>query len=275
MSKPTLYTFKLSIWSAVTDIARVELKLTDKINTKTIDVVEAENTSPDFIKIAPNATLPALHADGKTYGSTIDVLDYLVKVSDVKVAPATEITTKIHEDSLDPNFMFLAARNDDELAAKAKGFQRILVSTRLGKMQEYAASSEGAAFKSVYDARIEGHSGLLALYDGKAPAEAKAGFFAASQANYDAARAFILDTLPAAITSGPFIAGAEPGVDDFHVAAWLFHVGLCAGAGHVDEGLEKIGNWIGAEVPGKVRALWEAWTRREGWKSTYPDGALH
>ncbi|KZV63800.1 hypothetical protein PENSPDRAFT_691305 [Peniophora sp. CONT] len=275
MSKPILYTFNLSVWSAVTDIARVELKLTDKVDTKTINVVEAENTSPDFIKIAPNATLPALAADGKTYGSTIESLEYLVKVSDVKVAPATELTTKIHEDSLDPNFMFLAARNDEELAAKAKGFQRILVATRLAKMQEYAASPEGAAFKSLYEARIGGHSGLLALYDGKAPTEAETGFFTASKANYDAARTFILETLPAAISTGPFVAGAEPGVDDFHIAGWLFHVGLCAGAGHVDEGLNKLEEWLGAEVPAKVRALWEAWTGREGWKSTYPDGALH
>ena len=142
-------------------------------------------------------------------------------------------------------------------------------------MKEYAASPDGAAYKSLYEARIGGHSGLLALYDGKASASDKEGFFAASKANYDAIRQFILETLPAAITSGPFVAGAEPGVDDFHVAGWLFHVGLCAGAGHVDEGLAKIGEWIGAEVPAKVRALWEAWVPREGWKSTYPDGALH
>ena len=33
--------------------------------------------------------------------------------------------------------------------------------------------------------------------------------------------------------------------------------------------------WLGDEVPGKVKALWEAWTARERWKSTYPDGTLH
>lgn len=107
----------------------VELKLTDKVDAKTINVVEAENASPAFVKIvsrphllsvillaksasllqSPNATLPALHADGKTYGNTIESVEYLAKVSDVKVAPATELTAKIHEDSLDPNFAFLAA----------------------------------------------------------------------------------------------------------------------------------------------------------------------
>lgn len=145
----------------------------------------------------------------------------------------------------------------------------------LAKLQEYAASPEGAAFKSVYEGRITGHSGLLAIYDGKASAEAKEGFFAASKANYEASRTFILKTLPAAIGSGPFIAGAEPGVDDFHVAGWLFHYGLVAGASKVDEGLTALEKWLGAEVPAKVKALWEAWVPREGWKSTYPDGALH
>ena len=74
--------------------------------------------------------MPALSVDGKTYGNTIESLEYMVKVSGVKVAPATELTDKIHEDSVDPNFAFLAARNDEELAAKGKGFQRVLVVTR-------------------------------------------------------------------------------------------------------------------------------------------------
>ena len=142
-------------------------------------------------------------------------------------------------------------------------------------MQEYAVSAEGAAHKSVYEARIQGHGGLLALYDGKALDADKQGFFAKSKANYDAAKGFILTTLPKAIGSGPFIAGAEPGVDDFHVAGWLARAASCAGAAKESEGIEKIEKWLGAEVPGKIKALWEAWTGREGWKSTYPDGALH
>ena len=70
-----LYTFNLSVWSAVTDIARyaclpllswlhwlimaasVELKLTDKIDTKTISVLEAQNTSPEYIKIVRTSYL--------------------------------------------------------------------------------------------------------------------------------------------------------------------------------------------------------------------------
>ncbi|VDB91998.1 unnamed protein product [Peniophora sp. CBMAI 1063] len=275
MSKPTLYTFNLSVWSAVADIARVELKLTDKIDAKDVNIREGEDISPDFIKISRNATLPALHVDGKTYGTTIECIEYMVKVSGTKVAPAPDLTTKIHDDSLDPNFMLLAASNDAELSAKANGPPRTFVSTRLDKMREYAASTEGASFKSFYEKRIQGLAGVLAVYDGTAPAEAKKAFFAKSQANHDAARAFILETLPAAISSGPFVAGAEQGVDDFHVAGWLARVATCAGAKHVDEGLAKIGERIGEEVPGEVRVLWEAWTGREGWKRTYPDGALH
>ena len=74
-TQPVLYTFNLSVWSAVTDIARyacllllsrlywlivatsVELKLADKIDTKTISVLEAENTSPEYIKIVRTSYL--------------------------------------------------------------------------------------------------------------------------------------------------------------------------------------------------------------------------
>ena len=61
-----------------------------------------------FFPQNPNATLPALVADGKPYDSTIAVVDYLVNYSSVKVKSRTSVTDTIHEDNIDPNFALLA-----------------------------------------------------------------------------------------------------------------------------------------------------------------------
>jgi hypothetical protein len=57
----------------------------------------------------PNATLPALTHKGKSFTTTADVINYLVSISSVKVAPETSITTMVHEKNIDPNTAFVAA----------------------------------------------------------------------------------------------------------------------------------------------------------------------
>ncbi|KAI0315313.1 hypothetical protein OF83DRAFT_364105 [Amylostereum chailletii] len=124
----TLYTFHLSVWCAAAELAVYvprahatcpsylakqpirtsgELGLTDKITKKSIDVVNAENLSPDYFKINPSATVPALSAEGTVYTNTTDVVDYLVKIAPVKVAPRTEFTKVAHDDAHEPNFLFV------------------------------------------------------------------------------------------------------------------------------------------------------------------------
>jgi len=53
--------------------------------------------------------LPTLAHEEKSFTSTAAVIDYLVTVSSKKVAPATSITTVVHEDKVDPNFAFVAS----------------------------------------------------------------------------------------------------------------------------------------------------------------------
>jgi hypothetical protein len=57
----------------------------------------------------PNASLPTLTHEGKSYKSTAEVIDYLVSISSTKVAPETSITKVVHEDRIDPNFSMVAA----------------------------------------------------------------------------------------------------------------------------------------------------------------------
>ena len=57
----------------------------------------------------PNASLPTLTHEGKSYKSTAEVINYLVSISSTKVAPETSITKVVHEDGIDPNFSMVAA----------------------------------------------------------------------------------------------------------------------------------------------------------------------
>lgn len=59
---------------------------------------------------APNATVPALVADGKVYDSTKTCIEWMVEYSSVKgIAPGSSLVDKLHADTLDPNFAFLAS----------------------------------------------------------------------------------------------------------------------------------------------------------------------
>lgn len=58
---------------------------------------------------APNATIPALVADGEAYDSTKTCIEWMVDHSSVKVAPGSSLVEKLHEDALDPNFAFMAS----------------------------------------------------------------------------------------------------------------------------------------------------------------------
>jgi hypothetical protein len=93
-----------------------------------VNLFEGANFNPEFLKLVshgslsivytfndvasfqnPNATLPTLTHEGKSYKSTVEVIDCLVSISSAKVAPETSITKVVHEDSVDPNFSMVAA----------------------------------------------------------------------------------------------------------------------------------------------------------------------
>ncbi|KAI0032136.1 hypothetical protein K488DRAFT_86169 [Vararia minispora EC-137] len=273
MSKPVLYTFHLSIWSAAADLARIELGLIDKVDAKGVNVLEGENLSPEFLKINPGATVPVLVSDGVLYDDTTATIDYMIAISAVKIARRTPLTAAVHDDSLDPNFMLRSARNEDDVARKAGG--KGAIATRLARIKEYGALPSAVPFQEHFDRRDATFSTMLDVFNGTASESVKQAFFATSQANYDAAKTFVLDTLPAAIKEGPFVAGAGPGEDDLHVAAWLFRAARSAGAVKEREGIEAFERWFGTAVPEKIKVLWSAWVVRDSWKTVYPDGTLH
>ncbi|KAI0252302.1 hypothetical protein BJV78DRAFT_1204333 [Lactifluus subvellereus] len=272
MTKPVLYTFPRSVWSAAPHLALAELGIDAEF--KIVDLVEGANFDPEFLKLNPNATLPTLTHDGESYTSTTAVIDHLVSISSVEVAAETSITKTVHEDKIDPNFAFLAARNEEELAEVSGGFGNVFTTTRLGGLKKYAATEEGQAYKTFYDAKIAATGRMHALLNGHATHGDKQGHFTASTDLWAAIKAFTLETLPAAITVGPFIGGARPGVDDFHVGAWLARIAFLVGAQKSEEGFLMLDERFGL-VDEKVETYLKAWSARDSWVKTYPDHVLH
>jgi len=276
MSQATLYTFGASVWAAVPELALAELGYTDEqVASKVVNLAEGENFRPSFLKLNPNATLPTLQtADGKLYTSTADVTKYLVESASIKVTPGTpSFIEKIHDDQYDPNFAFLLARDDAELSAKASGFPFTFLENRQNALTTHSATSEAAPFKSFYDAKITGNSGLLAIYKGKAPADAKSGFFAQSQKHWVFLRSFILQILPATLPK-TFLGGERPGEDDFHLGAWLARITFVVGGENKKDGVKVLEKELGEPVPQRVVDYWNAWVERASWKKVYA-GGLH
>ncbi|KAH8988382.1 hypothetical protein EDB92DRAFT_1948056 [Lactarius akahatsu] len=267
MTKPVLYTFPQSVWAVSLQLSLAELD------------VDAD------LKISPHGALPTLAHGGKSF-SNAAVIDYLVSISSKKVAPATSITIVVYEDKIDPNFAFVASvrfyppiggaltdhplpqRNDEEFAKVKGSFAPIFMSTHRPCLFEEACRG----------ARGGTAQGLLRQGDREnlpsRCAHAKQGFYSASTAVWDSIKVFAVETLPAAISEGPFIGVATPGVDDYHVGAWIARIAFLLGAQKSDEGVAVLEKGFGP-IPEKVKVYWSAWTARDSWVKAYPDRVLH
>ena len=153
-------------------------------------------------------------------------------------------------------------------------------------MKAFAGTLEAQMHKAFYDKKIASISKLHALLNGQATEDTKLDFFTTSTALWDAIKVLVLETLPAALshhhdgddnsdgTEGPFISGARPGVDDFHVGAWLARVASLLGAHTSKEAVDALQRRFGPS-PENVKLYWAAWIARDSWVKAYPDSVLH
>ncbi|RDX55940.1 hypothetical protein OH76DRAFT_1414459 [Lentinus brumalis] len=275
MSKLTFYTFGLSVWAAAAELAIAELGYPeDAIETKVVNLVEGANFSPEFVKINPHATLPTLVADGKTYTNTKDVISYLIAHAPKKVTKGTAFIDKVHEDKIDPNAPLLLARNEDELKEHKAGFALLFLQNRQNSLEKYSVLPEAAALKEFYDGKKAFNGGILAIYKGEVPEDAKQQFFKQASALWQNIVSFILEELPAVLPESGFLGGETPGEDDFHVEAWLARVTFLAGGKPEKDGYKALEKETKQPLPAKVVAYWTAWAERASFKKVYENG-LH
>ncbi|KAI0297030.1 hypothetical protein B0F90DRAFT_1819579 [Multifurca ochricompacta] len=160
--QPVLYTFPHSVWAAAPHLALGELGL--DADPRVVNLIEGANFDPEFVKV------------GKSFTSTVAVINYLVSISSRKIAPETSITTVVHEDKIDPN---LRSSPREMTKNSLRPQVASLISSRFGGLK-----------KSI--------SGVHALLNGQAPDEVKQGFFNVSTALWESIKSFIFETLPAA-----------------------------------------------------------------------------
>jgi hypothetical protein len=171
----------------------------------------------------------------------------------------------------------------------------------LAALKAFSRTPEAQTHKAFYDNKIASISTLQALLNGQATEDTKHDFFATSIALWHAIETFVLEKLPAALNNnnnnnnqhydpddddvgdndsndgikGPFIGGgARPGVDDFHVGAWLARMVSLLGAHTSKEGVDALEKRFGP-LPENVKLYWAAWIARDSWVKAYPDNVLH
>ncbi|KAJ7900079.1 hypothetical protein B0H14DRAFT_2429444 [Mycena olivaceomarginata] len=271
----TLYVFSYSVWAAAAELAVAELGYKEgDVTFKAINLVEGENFTPSFLAINPAGTLPTLEADGQVYTSTAEVIRALIKDAPVKVKDGSAIIETFHQDKYDPNFALTLTRNDAELTAKNAGLPGLFLSKRLEALEKLSVDPQAEAYKAFYEDKKTNIGGMLAIFQGKAPEESKARFFAQSQAHFDSVKSAWFEVLPGILPDSGFIGGELPGEDDFHVGAWLARVAATTGAKSAEDALAAVEVAYGAPVPGRVAAYWAAWTAKPSWKKVYA-GGLH
>ncbi|KLO07582.1 hypothetical protein SCHPADRAFT_881503 [Schizopora paradoxa] len=278
MSKPVFYTFGGSVWAAVPELAIRELGYpSDAIDIRILNLLEAENFEPKFLNINEHGTLPTLLANGETYKTTKEVLNYLIDHAPKPAGKAsgTDLIEKVHEAKADPNFAFLLARNDEELQAKIggkQGFPYLYITNRQNKLKSVTNAPGADAHAKFYEAKQTGDALAQKLYGEVATEEEKATYFKISTEHWVNLRAFILSDLPGYLPESGFIGGERPGEDDFHLGGWLARIVACTGGSDINALAGDAA--LGKSVPEKLVAYWKTWSGRESWKEVYADG-LH
>ncbi|KAJ7511294.1 hypothetical protein B0H11DRAFT_2386990 [Mycena galericulata] len=268
----TLYAFGGSIWSAAAELAVAELGYQEgvDITTKIVNLFDGENFTSAFLKLNPEGTLPTLEADGKIYTNTTDVISALVKDAPVKIKPGSpSIIATIHEAKYDPNFAMFLARDEAELTAKSNAIHGVYLARRQPALEKYSQGPDAAQFKALYDTKLALNTSTLALFTGKAPAEAKAGYFSQSKEHFAAVKTALFEVFPGLLPERGFIGGENPGEEDYHLAAWITRIAATSGAISRTDALAAFNATYGAQVPAKVAAYWGAWSERASWKKVY------
>ncbi|KAF9068033.1 hypothetical protein BDP27DRAFT_1224845 [Rhodocollybia butyracea] len=271
MSKPVLYVFEGSVWSAGEYVA--ELFSKGDIEFKRLDLLKGENFAPSFVSKNPNGTIPTLEADGQIYTSTAEVISYFVKKSSKNVKPRgadSELIEVLHADKYDPNFALLLSRHDEEMNSKSGLATAYLGGRKSAALNEYSTLPEAEPHKSFYDKKIASNGAFLDLYQGTAT-EAKSVFFAQSQAHFNNIQAFFNGSLASYLPHSGFLGGETPGEDDYHLCAWITRIAASLGAKQKDDAIPTLENAFESSVPPKVSAYWQAWIRRPSFTTVYPE----
>ncbi|KAG8916132.1 hypothetical protein FRC01_003358 [Tulasnella sp. 417] len=281
--RKTLYVYNKASWPSAPWLAVYALGYEDVIDVEDVDLAAGANFDPEFLKINPKGTVPALVLPGEeTLFGTVDTLRYLIANAPQPAGKpsGTDFIKRVHDESIDAHTALFSARDEAELDIKRKGICGTFLSERQKALQRYRSLDTAGKYKELYDYRYEHEATQRAVYFtfGSDPAidSVKQAYFSASEKIWRAIRSFILDDVPRYLPEGPgFIGGERPGEDDFHFIVWLARIVLLTGGAPDADGVLTLKKELGGEeVPGKVVSFWRAWCEMQAWKVVY-GGGLH
>lgn len=325
--KATLYTFEGSVWASSPRLCLIEKGYSPSdVDLKTVNLILAENFDPSYLRINSKGTVPTLVVPLlETTSAEVDtkfraltdaksILEFLDKsrspLSSAEgsspapiLAPATiegkaasdELIKLVHGENVDPNFLLLGARNEEEFKKGAGGLPGTFVANRnrvLLEQQKVLAENNGAttAFDGSTNPKSSAvHENLKKWYADKIASqtlltkayiendqESISQLITATNGVWKNI-ATLMGVLEGKI-QGPFALGDQISLADLHLIPWLARVAAVAsgivGGGEAMESLDKVLQGFGGKVGDKVKAFWTAFGERPSFKEVYGQG-LH
>lgn len=219
----TLYTFKLSLWAGVPRTAIAELNIPN-VKLVEVDLSKAENFSPEYLKINPNHTVPALEIEENGKKSYLDdtksVVEYLDKLAGNKLslpekkAEIDAFLKHIHEEGDVGNPLFFTAGSQEEIDAK-KPIVPPFLEGRIKGWEEYKKQAPEHA--ALYDKNIAETKGLLSNYTGGNPEQ----MFALNKKLWEAGVKVLNEAEGLLKKNGDYLFGTYS-VADVHFTAYLY-----------------------------------------------------
>ncbi|KAM0420967.1 hypothetical protein ACHAPT_011210 [Fusarium lateritium] len=279
--KLTLYSFVGSQWAGVAHLALAEKGFTtDDYEVREIDLVTAENFAPEYLKVNPHGTVPALESSSleKPLVQSADILRYVDSLGEATLVPknpklqqkAQQIIDLVHSVDVDTNVILFNARDAKEMEAKKASMWKDFLQNRQTKLeQEHKAAPENA----FYSFKREENGAVNKLYATEVGADHKK-FFETSDKQY---RTFAsgINKLEDILVL-PFAAGDSVTEADFHAVPWLSHAMWGAGTeptdihnfGPLEELIRK--SEPGFSVGPKTKQWWKRISATTSFKKVYP-----
>ncbi|KAJ9125120.1 hypothetical protein QFC22_000074 [Naganishia vaughanmartiniae] len=240
------------------------------------------------------ASVPLLCLHEKGYSED----EYIVKQVDISKLSSDTMTSLVHLPTVDPNFLYLAARDVDELNTKANSVAGAYIVDRAEALNRYIAEAEqqmqqkGGDFAShdhakngtngggvnSFEARTvqflkekkEANDVLYAIYKRQAGKEREQGFFDASIKAWTESLPDVLNKLEQEI-KGPYALGDQVSLADLHIISWLARLIQIANGDVSPDAIlaveKQMGN--GHHVGEKLKQFWASWIQRESFRKVW------
>jgi len=277
----TVYSSKASQWANVAHLTLAEKGYQpQEYKVEEVDLVGGENFNPDFLKVQPNGTIPALTSSdlAKPLIESADILAYLDKTrpGSKSLFPTDAAQRQrmdalidlVHQPQMSTNLILLAARDKEEMDKKKAGIWKQFVDNRQEKLERYGAAHPENPF---YAPKTKENGQLYELYKADVgPAHDQ--FFRDNDEGYKGLARGLqkLDSLLVL----PYSAGESVTAADFHIVPWMAHALWGAGGTFIEE-FQPLENLIKKSDPDfkfgeKTKTWWKNISATPAFQQVFP-----